>query len=163
QFPNEGGIDVVGRTRVKLKDIFVASNCSTITRPGFNIDQSTRVSMDHIWAAGRPGSPLPTDGVRIANTPQAGRVRMGKSITGGYDAGVLLESNAILSVRVSTSFINGSTRGVLFQNTSRAIVDHNEVHVNTISGIEIDAGSSGNQLIRNTLDENGTDVVDNGS
>jgi len=163
QFDSEGGIDVVGRTHVKLKDIFVASNCSTVTRPAFNIDQSTRVSMDHLWAAALSTRPLPTSGVRIANTPQGGRVRMGKSITGGYDAGVLLESNDIVSVRVSTSFINGSTRGVLFQNTSRAIVDHNEVHVNTISGIEIDAGSSGNLLIRNNLDENGTDVVDNGA
>jgi nitrous oxidase accessory protein NosD len=162
-FDNEGGVDVVGRTHVKLKDIFVASNCSTVTRPAFNVDQSTRVTMDHIWAAAFNTRPLPTFGVRIANTPQSGRVRLRTSITGGYDAGVLLESNEIVSVRVSTSYINGSTRGVLFQNTSRAIVDHNHVQVNAASGIEIDAGSSGNLILRNQFDGNGTDVVDNGA
>ncbi len=163
QFDNEGGVDVVGRARVKLKDVFVASNCATVTRPAFNIEQSTRVTMDHIWAAGINARPVPTVGVRIASTPQSGRVRLRTSITGGYDAGVLLDNNAIVSVRVSTSYINGSTRGVLFQNTSRAIVDHNHVQVNTASGIEIDAGSSGNLILRNQFDENGTDVVDNGA
>jgi nitrous oxidase accessory protein NosD len=161
-FDNESGVDVVGRDHVKLKDIFVASNCATVTRPGFNVDQSTRVTMDHIWAAGAGNRPVSTTGVRIANTPQNGRVRMRTSIAGGYDVGVLLE-NDIASVRISNNYINGSTQGLLFENTTRAIVDHNHVQVNTTSGVEIDAGSSGNLILANEFDQNGTDVVDNGS
>jgi parallel beta-helix repeat protein len=163
EFDAETGVDVVGRARVELKDIFVASNCANVTRPGFNIDGSTRVSMEHIWAAGASTRPVPTIGVRIANTPQSGRVRMRSSITGGYDVGLLLDTDDIVSVRASTSFINGSTRGLLIQSTSRATIDHNVLEVNTVSGIEIDASSSGNLLIGNHLDQNGTDVVDNGS
>ncbi len=161
----DGGLDVVGRNHIKLKSVFSIANCaSTITAPAFNIESCTLVTLDHIWGTGFADQPA---GIRIADTPQDGRVKLRKSIAGGADntpAGILLENDGINAVRVSSNFAYGSLRGIFLVGTSRAIVDHNKIGANSQSGLEIDAGSSGNLLIANFFDSgNGVDVVDNGA
>jgi nitrous oxidase accessory protein NosD len=160
----DGGIVVSGRTRIKLKGVFAINNCSAAsTASPFEIVNSTRVTLDHIWGTG-PYFPIPA-GIRIADTPQDGRVKLRKSIAGGAGAagGILLENNGINAVRVSSNDSYGSDRGIYVVGTSRAIIDHNRVGANATSGIEIAAGSSGNQIISNFMEENGVDVVDNGA
>lgn len=160
----DGGVVVSGRTRIKLKGIFAINNCpAPSTASPFEIVNSTRVSMDHIWGTG-PYYFIPA-GIRIADTPQDGRVKLKKSIAGGSGApaGILLENNGIKAVRVSSNDSYGSDKGILFVGTSRAIVDHNRVGSNTTSGIEIDGASSGNLIVSNFMESNGVDVVDNGA
>ena len=160
----DGGVVVSGRTRIKLKGVFAINNCpAAATASPFEIVNSTRVTMDHIWGTG-PYYPIPA-GIRIANTPQFGRVKLRKSIAGGAGAagGILLENNGINAVRVSSNDSYGSDRGIYVVGTSRAIIDHNRVGANATSGIEIAAGSSGNQIISNTIGDNALDVVDNGA
>lgn len=159
-----GGIDVTARTDVKLKDMFVSSNCPSVVAPAINVEQSTRVSMDHVWAAGQGNRPVGPAGIRIGDAPAAGRVRLGTSIAGGYDAGVLLENDASASVTILHSFINGSDKGVVLQNTSGATIANNrQIFQNTTSGIEIDATSTDNLISGNRIFGNGTDVIDNGT
>jgi len=158
----EGGIEVVGRAKVKLKRLFVASNCAVVTRPAVNVEASTRVVVDNVWASGFsvPGGPV---GIRIADTPIQGGIRLRHVVAGHYAVGVLLENNGILSVRVTAGDMNFNRRGILLQGTSRAIVAHNELIDNSISGIEIDSGSSGNSIVRNVISGSPTDVIDDGA
>src|SRR5262249_60224630 len=86
---SEGGIDVVGRTNVKLKDVFIASNCGSETAPAINVVQSTHVTMNHVWPAGLGVRPVGPAGIRIADAPAKGRVRLAAPIAGGYHGGVL--------------------------------------------------------------------------
>jgi nitrous oxidase accessory protein NosD len=159
-----GGVDVTGRTRVKLKDVFVASNCAPVTAPAINVEQSTHVTLNHVWSAGEGTRPVGPAGIRIADTPASGRVRLATSIAGGYDVGVLLENDGTASVRISQNYINGSDKGIVLQNTSGAIVDHNrQVFDNTTSGIELDATSTGNLISGNDISGSVTDVVDEGT
>jgi hypothetical protein len=158
-----GAVDVQGRSHVKLKNLFALSNCPTVAAPAFNVAQSTRVTLDRVWAAGFGLRPVGPAGIRIADAPTSAAIRVRHVISGGYDAGVLLENDGVLSVRVSNSDLNLSTTGLLIQGTSRAIVDHNHLYNNTTSGIQIDAGSSGNVLIRNVVDGSATDVIDDGA
>lgn len=160
---NYEGVSVVGRARVKVRDVFVASNCSALPlAPAFDVDGSTRVSLEKIWASG----PIPAAGiagVRIANTPQEGRVRVRGAIVGRYERGILLENNGILAVRVSAGDVNFNDRGIVLAGTSRAIVDRNELVDNAVSGIEADATSSGNTFVRNVVSGSAADVSDAGT
>jgi hypothetical protein len=159
-------VQVFGRTRVKLKRLFALSNCGPVVAPAYDVVLSTRVNLDNVWAAGFGLRPVGPAGVRIADTPNEGRIRLKHVISGGYDVGVLLENNGILSVRVSSGDMNYNQRGILIDGTSRAVVDHNELYKNEVSGIEIAPGSSGNLILRNIIDAlgaGGTDVVDNGA
>lgn len=160
---SEGGIDVVGRTNVKLKDVFVASNCASETAPAINVAQSTHVTMNHVWPAGLGVRPVGPAGIRIADAPAKGRVRLATSIAGGYDVGVLLENDGPASVTVSSSYINGSDKGIVLENTSGASIVHNRQIINTTTGIEIDATSTDNLISGNHISGSVTDVVDNGT
>jgi hypothetical protein len=159
---SEGGVDVRNSNHVKIMGVFVASNCSSVTVPAFNVEQSTRVKLNRVWAAGANGSPGPA-GVRLADIAQSGKVRLGGSIVGGAQVGVLLENVDRLAVRVSASDVNFNDRGIVLQNTSGAIVDHNRLVDNTTSGIQTDAGSSGNSIVSNTISGSSTDVMDSGA
>jgi hypothetical protein len=159
----DGAFDVVGRSHVKLKSLFALSNCSPVTAPAYNVAQSTRVVLDRVWAAGFGLRPVGPAGIRIADAPGGAAIRVRHAISGGYDAGMLLENDGVLAVRVSAGDFNYNTTAILLQGTSRAVVDHNEAHHNTTSGIQIDAGSSGNVLVRNLIDDSGTDVIDAGA
>jgi hypothetical protein len=159
-----GGIDVTGRTNVKLKDMFVASNCPRVVAPAINIEDSTRVTMNHVWAAGAGNRPVGPVGIRIADTLADGRVRLATSIAGGYDVGVLLENDATGSVLISQNYINFSYKGVVLKNTTGATVEHNrQIHSNTTSGIEIDATSTDNLIPANNIAGSVTDVLDSGT
>ena len=159
-----GGIAVTARTNVKLRDMFVASNCPSVVAPAIDIEQSTRVTMNHVWAAGMGNRPVGPAGIRIADTPADGRVRLATSIAGGYDVGVLLENDATGSVLISQNYINFSDKGVVFQNTSGVTVEHNrQIFNNTTSGIEIDATSTDNLILANNISGSVTDVLDNGT
>jgi len=163
EFDSGGGIDVTGRTKVKLKDVFVASNCASVTAPAINIEQSTHVTMNHVWPAGIGNRPVGPAGIRIADTPASGRVRLSTSIDGGYDVGVLLQNDGPASVRISQNYINGSDKGIVLQNTTGAVIDHNRQIINTTAGIEIDATSTGNRITANNISGSVTDVIDNGT
>jgi parallel beta-helix repeat protein len=140
----------------------VASNCAVVTRPGVNVESSTRVVVDNAWATSYsvPGGP---SGIRIADTPPQGGIRLRHVVAGHSDVGVLLENNGILSVRVNAGDMNFNRRGILLQGTSRATIAHNELVDNSISGIEIDAGSSGNVIVGNDVSGSPNDVIDNGA
>jgi nitrous oxidase accessory protein NosD len=160
----EGGIQIIGRTRVKITDVLVGSNCPGVTTPSLDVVQSTRVSLTKVWVPGlvvpHPAAPA----IRIADTPQDGQVRVRSSGAAYHDIGVLLENDGILSVRVSSSYVNYNDRGIVLQNTSRAIIDHNrQVFHNATAGIDLDATSSGNLIVRNEISDSGTDVVDAGT
>jgi len=159
-----GGIDVTGRTRVKLKDVFVASNCAVVNAPAINVAASTLVKMNHVWAAGLGLRPVGPAGIRIADAPASAHILLGTSFAAGYDVGVLLENDGVASVRVTQSYVNLNDKGVVLQSTSGAIVSNlRQVIDNTTSGIELDAASTGNRILRNTISGSVTDVVDNGT
>jgi nitrous oxidase accessory protein NosD len=161
---SDGGVQIIGRDRTKLTDVFASAYCPSPTAPTFDIGQSTRVTLNKVWASGINTDPVQQPGIRIANTPQEGRVRVKASIAAGYQVGVLLDGNGILSTRVSTSYVNFNERGILLQGTSRAIIDHNrQIIDNTTSGIELDAASSGNSIVRNSISGSVNDVLDAGS
>ena len=159
----EGGIDVQGRARVKLKRLFVASNCNAVSVAAVNIVQSTHVLVDRVWAAGATAYPITAAGIRVADTPQNGRIRVRGSIAGHYDVGIHLENNGILSAYVSSNDVNFNDRGIVVETTSRASVTRNRLVDNVTSGIEITALSSGNSIIANTISGSTTDVSDAGA
>ena len=159
----EGAVQVHGRTGIKLKSMFVLSNCDPVTVAAYDVVGSTRVLLDRVWAAGFGLRPVGPAGIRIADSPGGGKVRVRHVISGGYDVGVLLENNGPLSVQVSSNDLNFSTRGIVLQGTTRAMIVHNDLHSNTDVGIEIEAGSSGNVVAGNTIDGSTTDVLDNGA
>jgi nitrous oxidase accessory protein NosD len=160
----EGGIDATARTRVKMKDVFVTSNCPVVTAPAINVAASTRVTMNHVWAAGGGVRPVGTDGIRIADAPASARIDLATSVGAGYEVGVLLENDATASVRVSGSYVSFNDKGVVLQNTSGAIISNlRQVIDNTTSGIELDAASTGNRISKTAIRGSLTDVVDNGT
>jgi nitrous oxidase accessory protein NosD len=160
----EGGVDATGRTHVKMKDLFVASNCPVVNAPAINVAASTRVTMNHVWAAGEDARPVGTAGIRIADAPASARIALTTSTAAGYEVGVLLENDAAASVRVSGSYVNFNDKGVVLQNTSGAIVSNlRQVVDNTTSGIELDAASTGNRITKTAIRGSVTDVVDNGT
>ena len=59
--------------------------------------------------------------------------------------------------------MNFNLRGIVLRNTSRAVVSHNELVGNDTSGIEIEAGSSANAIVRNRIEGSVNDVVDAGA
>src|SRR5262249_10610003 len=146
------------------KSLFVLSNCpKPILAPAYNVVASTHVVLDHVWAAGFGDRPVGSDGIRIADSVNLAGIRVRHVISGGYDVGLLLENNGVDAVNVSSSAINLSTTGILVQGTSRAIITRNGVFDNSSTGIQIDAGASGNLIARNVVDGSTTDVVDNGA
>lgn len=157
-----GGIDVQGRSHVKLRKLFVASNCPTVTAPAVNIVQGDRIVLDKVWAAGFGPPPVGTAGIRVADMLPGSRARVRRTIAAQYAVGVLLENNAG-SLRISLGDVNYNAKGIVLQGTSGAVVDHLRLVGNTTSGIELDAGSSGNLILRNTISGSTTDVVDAGS
>jgi nitrous oxidase accessory protein NosD len=160
----EGGIDATGRTRVKLRDVFVASNCPVVSAPAINVAGSTRVTLNRVWAAGASTRPVGTAGIRIADAPASARVEIGASIAADYEVGVLLENDGTASVRLSGSYVNFNDKGVVLQNTSGAIISNlRQVIDNTTSGIELDAASTGNRISKTAIRGSVTDVVDNGT
>jgi nitrous oxidase accessory protein NosD len=159
-----GGVQIFGRDRIKMTDVFVSAHCDGTGAAAVDIVASTRVSLKAVWASGLNQAPIPHPGIRIADTPQAGRIRVKTSIGAGFDRGISLENDGILSVRVSASYFNFNNRGIVLQGTSRAVIDHNrQIIDNAISGIELDATSSGNSIVRNTISGSTNDVVDNGT
>ncbi len=157
-----GGIAVANADHVKLIDVFAASNCSPVDAPLFDVQQSTRVKMNKLFAAGSNGSPGPA-AIRIRDIPQQAGVRLTNSIAGGSQIGVLLQNVGILAVRVTGSDINLSDRGLVLETTSRALIAHNRLVNNTTAGIEIDATSSGNSIFSNTISGSANDVLDGGA
>lgn len=156
-----GGVDVQGN-RIKLTDVFANPRCEVVSAPIFNVEASTSVKLTKVWAAGVATQTVPA-GIRIANTVQNGRIRISSSISGGNDVGILLENDATGSVRVSRSAVNYNLRGIVLQNTSGAIVDHNTLVNDTTAGIDLDATSSGNAIVRNSISGSAADVSDAGS
>lgn len=157
-----GGVDISFRDRIKLTDVFVSSQCANLSVPLVNVDSSLRVKLKQVWGAGSVVQAIPAS-IRIANINQDGRVRLTKCIAGGGEIGLLLENNGIRAVRVGASAINLNQRGLVLQNTQRAVIDHNKMINNSLSGIELDATSSGNLLIRNEISGSPTDVSDAGA
>lgn len=159
-----GGVQINGCQRVKLTDVFASAHCGGESGPSFDVLASTRVTLKKVWASGRNNAPVPQPGIRVASIQQNGRVRIQTSTAAGYIYGVLLEDNGILAARVSGSYVNFNDRGIVLHNTSRAVIDHNrQIIDNAISGIELDATSSGNSIVRNTISGSTNDVVDNGT
>ena len=65
---------------------------------------------------------------------------------------------------MSSSYVTFNDRGIVLRNTSRAVIDHNrQIIDNTTSGIDLDASSSGNSIVRNTISGSVNDVVDAGA
>ena len=159
----EGAVQVHGRNNVKLKRLFALSNCDPVTQPAYDVAQSTRVRLQRVWAAGFGLRPVGPAGIRVADTPALGKVRVQRVISGGYDVGLLLQNNGDSSVIVSSSHLNYSEKGLVLQGTSHALIAHNRLFVNTDVGIEIEAGSNDNVLAGNTIDDSITDVLDNGT
>jgi len=157
-----GGVNVVGRDRIKMTDVFAAAQCEQVNAPMFNIDGVHRAKLNKVWGAGSAVQTIPAT-VRVANISQFGRVRLTKSIVGNGEIGLLLENNGIGAVRVGGCNINFNERGLVLQNTSRAVIDHNKMINNSVSGIELDATSSGNLLVRNEISGSPTDVSDAGA
>ena len=71
------GIAIVGRTKVKLGTLSIASPPGGNTAPVVNIEQSTRVAMKNVFVTHFDG-PLRVGpaGVRIADVPSDGRIKV---------------------------------------------------------------------------------------
>src|SRR5262249_57673440 len=86
----EGAYDVQNRTRVKLKSLFVLSNCpKPILAPAYNVVASTHVVLDHVWAAGFGDRPVGSDGIRIADSVNLPGIRVRHVISRAYDPRLL--------------------------------------------------------------------------
>jgi hypothetical protein len=94
-----GGVNVVGRDRIKMTDVFAAAQCEQVNAPMFNIDGVHRAKLNKVWGAGSAVQTIPAT-IRVANISQFGRVRLTKSIVGNGEIGLLLENNGIGAVRV---------------------------------------------------------------
>jgi parallel beta-helix repeat protein len=156
-----GGVRLRGN-RIKLTDVFVHASSGPVAAPMIDVEQSTSLKIVKTWASSVLVSGTPA-GIRIAGTVQDGRIRINNSVSGGNDVGVLLEDNAVGSVRISRSNVNFNHRGIVLQNTAGAIIDHNTLVDDDTTGIELDATSSGNTLVRNQVSGSATDVSDAGS
>lgn len=156
-------IAVHGRTRVKLKDLFVASNCAGSTHAVYDVSHSTRVTLQNVWAALYRSGPYGPAGIRIADTPAGGRNLLRGVVSARYDVGILLENDAAGSVRVLRSHANFNDRGIVLQGTAGAIVSGNVIIDNDVAGIEVEAGSTGNLISRNRVEGSATDVIDGGA
>jgi hypothetical protein len=146
--------------RIKLTDVFVQVQCAVVSSPLIDVVNSTREAQQ----GGRRDRPSDrARGHPHRRHAAGGQVKIMKSIAGGNDVGILLENNGIGAVRVAASDVNFNQRGIVLVNTSRAVVHHNELVDNPVSGIELDATSSGNSIVRNVISGSGNDVVDAGA
>jgi parallel beta-helix repeat protein len=143
--------------------VFVASNCSGGgPGPAVNVDQSTRVTIDRVDAAGYVSGAI---GIRLAGLAADAGVRVRRSFAGNnYDVGMLVDGAGARSLRVSKSILSYATvAGLIVQNANGIVVDRNRVRDNGTYGILVQSGSDGNQFAGNEIIGNGTDVTDNGS
>ncbi len=159
----EGALRIVGSNDVRLRDLSVSANCPTTTAPAIDIEASTRVTADKIGAIGAFTQDPPI-GIRIADTPPNGRVRVRTAIAAHYAIGVLLDGNGDGSVLFGSGYVNFNDRGIVVRDTAgAAILRNRQVRSNTITGIEIEAGSTGNVVVGNQIAGSALDVVDAGS
>lgn len=158
----EGAVSIFASDRVKLTDVYAKAGCEVVSAPVVDVEHSTRVRLTRVWAVGVPSLTVRA-GIRIAATPQAGSVRVSRAVAVRNDVGILLEDNGILAVRVAGSDVNFNQHGIVLRDTSRAVVTHNELIDNVTTGIELDATSSANAVVRNAVSGSATDVVDGGT
>jgi parallel beta-helix repeat protein len=162
-FDAAGAVDVTGRARVKLTQLFASSNCNPVVAPAYNVDGSTPVILDRLIAANL-GLPDPgLSGIRIANMASGSRVRLRRSASARYTNGMVLENDAPGSIVVFLNSFGFNDTGILLQATSGALVERNHVFDNATSGINVDTNSNDNVIFRNNVSGSTTDVADAGT
>jgi parallel beta-helix repeat protein len=158
----EYGIDVEGRDHVRLLNVLVLPNClGDPPVASLNVVASTRVKIDGCWV---DGFDVPSTAIRIAGIAAHGNVQLRRTLGGGHDVGILLESCAPRSVRVQRSYANyNDDTGILLQDTDGIELKKNVVGHNTNAGIVIDADSDDNRIVGNDIHANLLDVSDAGT
>jgi parallel beta-helix repeat protein len=153
-------IDVQGRDRVTFKNVEVHETCGT-AEYGINVYNSTRVLIDRSLAAGG----YEDAGFYIGGIPDGGHVRVRKSSSTGDQRGIIVEDSVPKSVVVQHNDVASSQMtGIFLHNTDGIVVKDNVVTNSAGTGIELDATSDGNRIVRNTVSGSGTaDVIDNGT
>lgn len=161
--PTSQGVLVQGRRRVRLKGLFVGSNCSGATAPAYDVEQSADVRIVKSMAAVHVTRPDGPAGIRVAAVPAGGRVQLKSNRLFGYEIGVLLQNDEGADVSVAQTRANLNARGIVLEGTSGAFLKHNRLLQNSVSGIALDAASSGNRIYSNRIEGSATDVVDDGT
>jgi nitrous oxidase accessory protein NosD len=159
-----GGIGIVGRTRVRIENVSVASPPSGYVAPAVNVEQSTRVTLRNMLITHFDG-PIRVGpvGIRIADTPSRGRIYVRGSGAGGFDTGLLALNAADKSLDLSNAWANGNNRGIVLTNTVGASIAGSSLVDNVLGGIVVDGTSSGNRIVSNRIESSsGVDVSDNG-
>ena len=152
-------VDVQNRTRVSISTVQLQDTCGG-AEYGINVYQSTRVKLSRNDPYGFEDA-----GIYIGGIPAQGRVRVTKStINPGNVRGIIVEDSLPGAVIVDQNRISGpSVSGIFLHNSDGVKVRRNEVQGSFGTGIELDADSDDNQILRNVLSNNATDVVDAGA
>lgn len=161
----DGGVQIVGRDLVTLKDVLVNPQCPLVTAPGFNIENSAHVSLKKLWAWGTVfvSSTAQIPGIRIAATPPDGLVKVVRSASGHSTVGLLLVDNPSNTVQVKKNHLNFNVQGIFLENTDGAKIIGNGLVDNSTTGIETNADSTGNLIRRNRISGSVNDVLEGGS
>jgi parallel beta-helix repeat protein len=102
--------------------------------------------------------------IHLDGLAERANVRLRGTVAGDHEIGILVDGCARGSVVVSHNYANfNDDTGIKLQNSDGIVVKGNQVAGNGASGIVVDAGSDDNQLLRNEVRQNVTDVSDAGT
>jgi len=173
-------IDVTGRSRVTLKNVVAEEGsfggCGAV-QYGINVDASRRVHIlgsnvlgDGAGYGGAAG--YHQAGIHLDGIPPGGDVRIkgllprAARIVVGNARGIVLE-NCAGGIRVEKMGLTSNAVGISLQNSDGVLIQKNVVNdargSGTSVGIELDANSDQNAIVKNTFVDAATDVIDGGT
>ncbi len=156
-------VDLEHRDRVKVLRSIMTETCGT-AEYGIQAYASTNVTLLLNETSGFSDA-----GIYIGGIAQSGNVRVWKNESSNSARGYIVEDSlpgprgVILSGNLA---LQNTQSGIFLHNSDGVHLLHNSVTGlpgTTVTGIELDATSDGNVVAGNSIDENVTDVLDNGS
>ncbi|TMA81438.1 MAG: hypothetical protein E6J77_17080 [Deltaproteobacteria bacterium] len=156
-------VDLEHRDRVKVLRSIMTETCGT-AEYGIQAYASTNVTLLLNETSGFSDA-----GIYIGGIVQSGNVRVWKNETSNSARGYIVEDSlpgprgVFLSGNLA---LQNTQSGIFLHNSDGARLLHNSVTGlpgTTATGIELDATSDGNVIAGNSIEENVTDVLDNGS
>ena len=156
-------VDAEHRDRVKVLRSIMTETCGT-AEYGIQVYQSTNAKVLLNETSGFSDA-----GIYIGGIGQSGNVRVLKNESSGSARGYIVEDclpgpqGVILSGNVA---LQNTQSGIFLHNSDGVRLLHNSVTGlpgTTLTGIELDATSDDNLIVGNTISENTSDVVDNGT
>jgi parallel beta-helix repeat protein len=156
-------IDVEHRDRVKVLRSIMNETCGT-AEYGIQVYQSTNAKLLLNETSGFSDA-----GIYIGGIAQSGNVRVWKNESDNSARGYIVEDSlpgprgVILSGNLA---LQNTQSGIFLHNSDGVRLLHNSVTGlpgTTVTGIELDGTSDDNVIVGNTISENTSDVLDNGT